>query len=148
MFVASFFVICQAIGGYLSGSIAVFADCAHLASDTMGFGMSIYALQLTKRKASDSLTYGWHRAEIIGSVASVAFLIAITVWLLFEASKRFFIKFTVDGSIMLITAIVSVFFNLVLMNILHQGGHGHGIGGGCTHDHPEETKEAKVELSE
>ena len=45
-FVSVFFITAQLIGGYLAGSIAIFADSAHLASDMLGFGISISALTL------------------------------------------------------------------------------------------------------
>jgi len=47
--VGCFFVAAQAIGAYYAGSIAIFTDCAHLASDLIGFIMSIVALALTRR---------------------------------------------------------------------------------------------------
>ena len=46
MFVSVFFITAQLIGGYLAGSIAIFTDSAHLASDMLGFGISILALTL------------------------------------------------------------------------------------------------------
>ena len=46
MFVSVFFITAQLVGGYLAGSIAIFTDSAHLASDMLGFGISILALTL------------------------------------------------------------------------------------------------------
>jgi Co/Zn/Cd efflux system component len=48
--------------------------------------MSIVALKISMKPASKELTYGWHRAEIIGTMISVIFLLAITFWLLVEAT--------------------------------------------------------------
>jgi cation diffusion facilitator family transporter len=88
MIISSFFVILQCIGGYIANSIAIFTDTAHLATDMLGFVMSMYALKVSLRPASKELTFGWHRAEIIGTLSSVMFLCTITIWLVFEASKR------------------------------------------------------------
>jgi len=44
--VSVFFITAQLIGGYMAGSIAIFTDSAHLASDMLGFGISIAALTL------------------------------------------------------------------------------------------------------
>ena len=46
MFVSVCVITAQLIGGYLAGSIAIFTDSAHLASDMLGFGISILALTL------------------------------------------------------------------------------------------------------
>jgi len=72
----------------LANSIAIFTDTAHLASDMIGFMMSIVALKISQRPASKELTFGWHRAEIIGTLMSVIFLLTLTIWLVFEAFNR------------------------------------------------------------
>ncbi len=145
MVLSTFFVIVQMIGGIISGSIAIFTDTAHLATDMLGFVMSMYALKVSMRPASKELTFGWHRAEIIGTLSSVMFLLTITIWLLFEATKRVITPQKVKGLEMLITAICAFFFNLVQMSLLHQGDiHYHmggEIGGGCGHDHGEADEE-------
>lgn len=82
------FISCQIVGGYISNSIAIFTDCAHLATDMVGFMMSILALRISMRPATKKLTFGWHRAEVIGTLLSVAFLIIATIWLVVEATYR------------------------------------------------------------
>ena len=46
-FVSIFFIIIQCIGGYLSNSIAIYTDSAHLATDLIGFAMSITAIKMS-----------------------------------------------------------------------------------------------------
>lgn len=155
LFVGIFFVCAQGVGAYMAGSIAIATDCAHLASDLVGFVMSMVALALTRKAASTEYTFGWHRSEIIGTIVSIVFLLTLTIWLLVEASKRIFVTYQIDGEIMLITAVLSLFFNIAMMKVLHQGpGHDHDHDHG-DHDHghshgpPEKIKkkgsEAKVE---
>jgi len=72
----------------LANSIAIFTDTAHLASDMVGFMMSMVAMKMSMRPASKELTFGWHRAEIIGTMVSVIFLLTLTIWLVFEATGR------------------------------------------------------------
>jgi Co/Zn/Cd efflux system component len=50
--------------------------------------MSIAALKMSLRPSSREFTYGWHRAEIIGTMMSVVFLLTVTIWLLVEATNR------------------------------------------------------------
>lgn len=76
------------IGGYLANSIAIYTDSAHLASDMIGFAMSMVALKMAMRPASKELTFGWHRAEILGTLISIVFLLTLTIWLVFEATDR------------------------------------------------------------
>ena len=74
-----------------AGSIAILTDCAHLVSDLIGFVMSIVALALTRREASKQYSFGWQRSEVIGTIVSILFLVVLTVWLFFEATKRVFV---------------------------------------------------------
>lgn len=130
------FVGAQGTGAYLAGSIAIATDCAHLASDLLAFVMSIIALALTRKGSSSEFTFGWHRSEIIGSITSIVFLLTLTIWLLIEAMKRVFIKYDIEGDIMLITAVLSLLFNIILIRILHQGpGHDHDHDHGHSHGH-------------
>lgn len=87
-FVSFFFIVAQVIGGYLAKSIAIFTDSAHLASDIIGFAISIISLKMAQRPATKSLTYGYHRSEIIGTLVSVIFIWGLTIWLIYEATQR------------------------------------------------------------
>lgn len=72
----------------MANSIAIFTDTAHLASDMVGFMMSMIAMKMSMKPKSKDLTFGWHRAEIIGTMVSVIFLLTLTIWLVFEAFGR------------------------------------------------------------
>ena len=160
MWVSTFFIICQLTGAILSNSIAIFTDCAHLATDMMSFVMAMVALKMTIKDATKKHTFGLARAEVIGTLASMMFLIVITLWLLVSAIYRVIDPEPVDGLKMLITAAVSLCFNLVQIKILHQGDihyhpggkigggdHSHG-GGGCSgHHEGGEDMEAKTAAS-
>ena len=61
----------------------------------------------------------------------------MTLWLLGEATKRFFEPPQVKGRVMLIVAVMGLFFNLIQMKILHSGD-GHYHLGGEDHDHDHE----------
>jgi len=134
--VSVFFIIAQLIGGYLSGSIAIFADSAHLASDLLGFGIAIAGVKLSTRAASNHLSFGWHRAELVGTLVSIASIWIMTVWLLKEATERFFMEPMVQGKLMFIVAVMGLFFNIIQIKILHGGDTHFHLGEGFhSHDH-------------
>jgi tryptophan-rich sensory protein len=56
----------------------------------LGFGIAIMAIKLAQKAAHHSMSFGYHRAEIIGTILSLAFLWGITIWLLFAAYDRLF----------------------------------------------------------
>ena len=147
MLITSCIFICiEVTGGYYANSIAIMSDAAHIASDVIGFGISICALRIATRNANSQYTFGYHRYEIIGAFCSIFTIWIMTLWLFVEATKRFFNPPEIGGTIMFATAIASFFFNLIQIKILHsgEGGHvhaggqscsGHGHGGDDDHNH-------------
>jgi solute carrier family 30 (zinc transporter), member 2 len=97
----------------MAKSIAIFTDSAHLASDMIGFAISIISLKLAQKPADRDLSYGWHRAEIVGTVLSIMFLWGLTLWLVYEATLRIITPQQVVGDIMLIVAVLGLIFNIV-----------------------------------
>lgn len=82
------FMIVEVIGGFLANSMAIMTDAAHLLSDFSGFLISIFSIWIGTRPASKNMSYGYHRAEIIGALGSVVFIWGLTIWLLWEALMR------------------------------------------------------------
>jgi solute carrier family 30 (zinc transporter), member 2 len=83
------------------------------------------------------LSFGYHRAEVVGTLGSIIFLWVLTIWLVFEATDRFFNPPEIEGFIMFVTAVLGLIFNLIQMKILHSG-EGHYHLGGDDHDHGHE----------
>lgn len=101
----------------------------------IGFAISMAALRLSMKESSNQLSYGWHRAEILGTLISIVFLLTLTIWLVFEAADRVITKPTVKGFEMIITALAGLGFNLIQMHILHQGEGGYQLGEKAGHGH-------------
>ena len=65
------------MGGLYSGSLAILTDAAHLLTDMSSFIISLVAIHLSERPPTKKLTYGWHRAEVLGALISVE-----AIWIL------------------------------------------------------------------
>lgn len=130
------FMILEVIGGYLANSIAIMSDAAHLLSDFLGFIISIVSIYISRKRANHKMSFGYHRAEVIGALVSVCLIWGLTIWLLFEASSRLISRDPVDGLIMLITAIIGFVFNIVMGLILAFQGFDHHLH----HHHDEEVE--------
>jgi zinc transporter 2 len=139
-----FFIIVEAIGAYISKSIAIFSDVTHLLSDLLGFFVSLFAVYLGNKKASKTHSYGYVRAEIIGALFSVIFIWIMTIFIFIEAIdrlKRIINKETIeiDPLVMIITSFVGLGVNIIMACFLHGTGTGHkcshGHGHGHDHDH-------------
>ena len=135
--ICTFFMIIEIIGGYLANSIAIMSDAAHLLSDLLGFLISIISIYISRKVAKNDMSYGYHRAEIIGALVSIILIWALTLWLLYEATLRIIKTPQVDGLIMIIIAIIGFSFNVIMGVVLAKSGvpHSHGLHG---HDHSHE----------
>ena len=133
------FMCIEIIGGYLANSIAIMSDAAHLLSDFLGFIISILSICISKKTATSEMSFGFHRAEIIGALVSVTLIWGLTLWLLYEATLRIISPPAVDGFIMLLVAVIGFLFNLIMGLVLaYQGvSHSHSLHA-CEHDHSHE----------
>ena len=124
-FVCLIFMCIEIIGGYLANSIAIMSDAAHLLSDLFGFAISIISITISKKVATNTMSFGFHRAEIIGALVSVTLIWGLTLWLLYEATVRIINPVQVDSIIMIIIAVIGFLFNVVMGIVLSWNGIGH-----------------------
>ena len=124
-FVCLIFMCIEIIGGYLANSIAIMSDAAHLLSDLFGFAISIISITISKKVATNTMSFGFHRAEIIGALVSVTLIWGLTLWLLYEATVRIINPVQVDSIIMIIIAVIGFLFNVIMGIVLSWNGIGH-----------------------
>lgn len=119
-------MIGEIIGGVLANSLAIVTDAAHLLTDFASFLISLFALVLASRPRTKRMNFGWYRAEVMGALLSVLLIWVVTGVLVYLAIRRVITRdYEIDGQVMLITAAVGVFFNLVMGFLLHDHGHAH-----------------------
>ncbi|CAH2102056.1 unnamed protein product [Euphydryas editha] len=130
------FMIGEIVGGYISNSLAIATDAAHLLTDFASFMISLFSLWVASRPATRRMPFGWYRAEVIGALTSVLLIWVVTGVLVYMAIQRVIYKeFEIDATVMLITSAVGVAVNLIMGLTLHQHGHSHGGGGNHGHSH-------------
>lgn len=148
IFLCLLFMITECIGGFLAGSLAILADAGHLFTDLIALGIGIISIHLKSRPASKQLSFGWSRAEILGSLLSIALIWLITGILVYVAARRIYDQdYEVEGTYMLITAGAGVAFNLIIGIALggSEVGHLHSHGGGGGGHSLAKTKDKKSE---
>ncbi|XP_067336416.1 proton-coupled zinc antiporter SLC30A2-like [Channa argus] len=132
------FMIGEAIGGYAAHSLAVMTDAAHLLTDFGSIVISIFSLWVSSRTPTHTMTFGWHRAEVLGVLLSVMSIWAVTAGLVVSAMQRITDgDFDIDSQIMLITSGCAVGVNILMVLILHQSGVSHGRSHGSPGGRPQ-----------
>lgn len=124
--VSGLYMVVEAVGGWWTGSLALFADAGHMLSDTGALLLVLFALRIAQRPADAKRTYGYHRAEVLAAVANGATLIAIGIGVCWEAIERWQAPADVNGVGMLGIASGGLVVNLVAMLIL-AGGRNAGM---------------------
>ncbi|MBE0574343.1 MAG: cation transporter [Desulfuromonadales bacterium] len=115
--------IAELIGGFWTNSLALLSDAAHVFMDLFALVLSLAAIHLAKFPASDTRTYGWHRAEIFASLINGTTLLLIGFGILSEAWGRLIHPEAVKSKEMFIIAIIGLVMNLVAAGQLHRHSH-------------------------
>jgi cobalt-zinc-cadmium efflux system protein len=123
--IGSFFVV-EAVGGIVTGSLALLSDAGHMLTDVIGIGMALAAIQLASRfegrsGAATGHTFGLYRLEILAAFVNALLLFAVAVWVLVEAVRRLFGEPEVLGIPMLVVASLGLVVNLVAFALLREG---------------------------
>jgi cobalt-zinc-cadmium efflux system protein len=112
------FLITEVVVAFLSGSLALLSDAGHMLSDVGAIGASLWAMSLAARPAAGSWTFGWKRAEILSAAGNGITLMVVSGLVGFEAIRRLIHPPTVDGTPVLVVALVGVAVNILAAWVL------------------------------
>lgn len=115
------FMIAEFVGGWLSGSLALMSDASHMATDVFGISMAIVAIRFGRRPADLRRSFGYGRVEILASTANAGLLLAVGIYIIVEAWRRFTSPSDINSSAMIIIAVLGLLVNLFSMRILASG---------------------------
>lgn len=116
----------QAVGGALSGSLALIADAGHMVSDAAALLLALIAYRVARRPPDLKRTYGFHRVRVLAALANGASLLLLVAWIAWEAVQRFRTPSEVLAGPMLIVATIGLVVNLVGAWILARGQRSDG----------------------
>jgi cobalt-zinc-cadmium efflux system protein len=111
-------VVVEAIGAWLSGSLALLADAGHMLTDAAGIVIALFASLIASRPADPRRTFGYHRAEIFAAVLNALVLLVVCGYLAYAGTRRLFDPVDIDAGQMLVFAAVGLVANLVSMALL------------------------------
>ena len=116
-------MIAEIIGGMLSGSLALLADAGHMLAAAAAISIALFTAWAESRPASIERTYGYHRAEVAGSMLSALALWLVAAWLLFESIDRLrhHSELEIQSNFMLVLGVVGLGVNVLAAIILRMG---------------------------
>ncbi|MCW2507557.1 MAG: cation diffusion facilitator family transporter [Modestobacter sp.] len=113
--------VVEVVGALLSGSLALLADAAHMATDAVGIGMALGAVTLAQRPARGRRTFGWQRIEVLAAVANGLLLLGVGVYVVIQAVRRIGDPPDIHSGWMLGVAVLGLVVNLGSLRLLHSG---------------------------
>jgi cobalt-zinc-cadmium efflux system protein len=124
--------VAEAVGGYISNSLALMSDAGHMLTDISALGLSLLALWFSGKPADLKKTYGYYRMEILSALLNGMLLLGITVVIVVEAWARFRSPAEVKLGPMAVVATIGLLANLGALAFLHRT-HSMNVRGAFLH---------------
>ncbi|AZD81854.1 cation diffusion facilitator family transporter [Pseudomonas chlororaphis] len=112
------FMIAEVIGAFITGSLALLSDAAHMMTDALALAISLVAIQVGKRAADRKRTFGYARFEILAAAFNAILLFVVAFYILFEAWQRLSAPAEIQSTGMLVIAVLGLIVNLISMRLL------------------------------
>lgn len=125
-FIIAGYMVVEAIGGFLTNSLALLSDAGHMLSDAVSLGVALLAFTLGERTPNYSKTFGYKRFEILAAVFNGITLIIISIFIIIEAIHRFLDPPEIASTGMLTIAFIGLVVNIIVAWILMSGGDTEG----------------------
>lgn len=114
-------VVVEAVGGVITGSLAVLADAGHLLSDVGAIGLGLLAATLAARPGAGRRTFGYQRSEVLAALANGLLLVAVALGVAIAAVGRFGDPPGIDGGGVLALGLFGLAGNVAATAVLAGG---------------------------
>lgn len=113
------FMLVEAVGGVISGSLALLADAGHMLTDFAALALAWFAARVARRPADWRRTYGFDRFAVLVAFVNGLSLVLIAALIVVEAIRRFAEPVEVMGPLMLAVATAGLAVNVAAFWLLH-----------------------------
>ena len=111
-FVIAGFMLVEAVGGWLTNSLALLSDAGHMFSDAFSLGVALWAFKLGEKQTTLQKTFGYKRFEILTAMFNGLSLVLIAAMIFYEAVKRLFYPPEILTGGMLVVSIIGLLVNI------------------------------------
>jgi cobalt-zinc-cadmium efflux system protein len=119
-------MLVEAIGGWLTNSLALIADAGHMLTDVAALSLTLGAIWFGARPATAKKTFGYYRLEILAAFINGIALVLLSLWVIYEAVERWQSPPSINGTSLTVIAVGGLLVNIVAAKLLHSG-HKHDL---------------------
>ncbi len=114
-------LLAEAVGGILTGSLALLADAGHVLSDVGSIVLALIAARLALLPAAGRRTFGYQRSEVLAALVNGLLLVAVSVAIAVAAVGRLSDPPPIDGAGVLALGVLGLAGNLAATLVLARG---------------------------
>ncbi len=115
------FLLCEVVFGILAGSLALLGDAGHNFSDSFALVLSLIAVRVMARPATQRKTFGYHRMGILVAFINSLLIVLICFFLFYGAVRRFIAPVDVRGGVVILVAGLGFLVNGSTALLLRRG---------------------------
>ena len=108
----------EGAAAYFANSLALISDAGHMVTDAAALGLALLAQIISRRPPSPKHSFGFGRAEALAAFVNSIVMLALVVWIVFEAISRFYDPHKVDGLTVTVVASIGLVMNIVVAWVL------------------------------
>ena len=108
----------EGTAAYFANSLALISDAGHMVTDAAALGLALLAQIISRRPPSPKHSFGFGRAEALAAFVNSIAMLALVVWIVFEAISRFYDPHKVDGFTVTVVASIGLLMNIVVAWVL------------------------------
>lgn len=127
------FAAVEAVGGWLSGSLALLGDAGHMLSDSFALGVAAFAAWLARRPPSYRHSYGLGRLEPLAALFNALLMLVVVGSIASAAFQRFQGSAEIQGGMVIVVASLGLAVNLLVAWVLGHGAHNLNVRGALLH---------------
>ena len=116
-------LVAEAVGGWISGSLALLADAGHMLVDAGALMFAWLGAYFARRPADALRSFGYARLEVLVGYTNALTQMLLVAWIVYEAVGRFLQPAPILSGMMLVVALAGLLVNLFVLRVL--GGHDH-----------------------
>lgn len=111
LIINSAYTVVEFVAGILTGSLALIADATHNLTDTVTLLISHIGMRLARKSPNTIKTFGYGRATIVSALLNAGILVAVALFIGYEAIERLGSPSEVPGGVVAAVSAIGIAVN-------------------------------------